>query len=380
MAYLEDRYNNAGETRAKNYDRFDPLLVGLHDSLREYQTGVDKNYSGLLESVASILDANLNHTEHSLAADVLIGLIKQVEADVRRNLADRLSVRENLHPSLLHYLAYDDIDVAESVLLRSPLLKETDLIYIIQAKTPDHWRAIAKRPNIGERVVHTLASKKDEQTSIGLLQNDTIELAEPILQIIATHSKSEENLAKELLNYNNLPREMAVDLYWHVSCALRQNISKKFDVDYTEMDQALQDCVQDFNDTILCADTMKPSTLMREVADLYFSQDKVNDSLLVSVLRRRQGRFFIALFAKQTNLTYDIVWNMMRQIGGQGLAVACKAMNFKKENFVSVFLLCRTITRTSQAVTAQELKMAMRYYDGLTYKMANEILRDSIAK
>jgi hypothetical protein len=62
------------------------------------------------------------------------------------------------------------------------------------------------------------------------------------------------------------------------------------------------------------------------------------------------------------------------------LAVACRAKNISKENFVSLFLLTRTIARSSQAVTAEELKMAMRYYDGLTFKAAQDILKDSIAQ
>ena len=69
----------------------------------------------------------------------------------------------------------------------------------------------------------------------------------------------------------------------------------------------------------------------------------------------------------------------MRQIGGQGMAVVSRATGISKENFVSIFLLGRTIVRSSQAVDADELRMAMRYYDGLTHKMAREILQDSIA-
>jgi hypothetical protein len=55
-------------------------------------------------------------------------------------------------------------------------------------------------------------------------------------------------------------------------------------------------------------------------------------------------------------------------------------MNISKENFVSMFLLGRTIARADEAVNAEELKMAMRYYDGLTFKMAKSILRESLTK
>lgn len=380
MAYISDRHVGTMMSARNEYARFDPLLVSLHESVTKFRNGEEKNSCHLIGAIAEILDAKLTETERTLAADVLIGLIKQAEDDVRRNLASRLAPRKDLHPSLLHYLAYDDITVAEPVLLHSPMLGEMDLLYIIESTAKDHWRAIARREKISDRVVTSLVSKQDDKTAINLLSNGSIEIATPVLKKMAIMASESNEVAYEFLNYKTLPRELAVNIYWHVTSEMRKEISKKFGANDTELDKALEDCVQDFSDTMLDYNNMRPSCLMHEVADMYASENKITDKLLVDSLRRRQGRFFISLFARKTNLSYDLIWNMMRQIGGQGLAVACRAMNISKENFVSIFLLSRTIARSTQAVNADELRMAMRYYDGLTLKMAKEILQDSIAK
>lgn len=367
---------------AQMYDSFDPLLVNLHDSVREHKINQHmglSDFSDITKAVADILDARLTQTEKVLAADVLVELIKQAETDIRRSLSEKLALRDDIHPTLLHYLAYDKIDVAEPVLQNSPLLSDMDLIYIIESTSSDHWKAIAERANISKNVTHSLVQKQDDKTVLALLDNETIALQDELLEKIQPMATVSSDIAEKFLGYKTLPRSMAVDVYWHVSVALRQSITSKFKIKTQEIDAALQDCVQDFCDTMLQPNEIRPSSLMKEVADLYHRENKINDSLLVGALRRRQGRFFIALFQKRTNLSTNVIWNMMRQVGGQGLAVACRAMKISKENFVSLFLLSRTIVRSNQAVDANELKMAMRYYDGLTYKMAQEILKDSIA-
>ncbi len=381
MAYRDNHYRPSSEGRETAFDRFDPLLVNLHDSVfayRQDRTNSDGSQN-LINNVAAILDANLSDSEENLAADVLVSLIKQAETDVRKNLADRLAPRDDLHATLLHYLAYDDIDVAGPVLKFSPLLKDMDLLLIIQSKGAGHWQAVAGRAEISDRVVDSLVAQKDVKTSVGLLRNDTIEMDNRHLQKVKEHAICDESLADELLNYKTLPRQLAVEIYWHISIALRNDIANRFDIVNEEVNRALEDCVQDFSDTILQDNTREPSTLMNEVAGLYFAQDKISEHMLVNTLRRRQGRFFIALFSMKSGLNNDIVWNMMRQVGGQGLAVACRAMAISKENFVSMFLLSRTVARSHQAVNADELRMAMRYYDGLTFKTAKDILKDSIS-
>lgn len=380
MAYINDRHIQVGKG-IETFDSFDPLLVNLHDSVREYKINLGKtnDYNGITQAVIDVLDAHLSQSEKTLATDILIELIKQAETDIRRNLSERLAPRDDLHPTLLHYLAYDKIDVAEPILLESPLLSDTDLLYIIQSTTADHWRAISMRPEIGGDVINSLIGKKDDGIALNLLSNETISLGDIHLRKIKPLASESADIAEIFLSYKTLPREMAVDIYWHVSTALRKKIANNYGVQGAEVNQALEDCIQDFSDTMLQPNAVRPSSLMKEVAEMYRDEDRITDQFLVGALRRRQGRFFLALFSKRTNLSIDIIWNMMRQIGGQGLAVACRAMNISKENFVSIFLLSRTIVKSNQPVDANELRMAMRYYDGLTYKMANEILKDSIA-
>ncbi len=381
MAYISDKHYRTTNA-VQGYDSFDPLLVQLHDSVIQYKSkNKDQDSSSeLINSVAAILDANLTDSEKALASDVLIGLIQQVERDIRINLSHKLAPRDDLHHSLLNYMAYGTIDIAGPVLEYSPLLTDTDILYIIEATSPNHWRAIANRDCLSERISESLINKGDAKAIHNLLLNESILLEDNLLKMIGVIAPQDEDLAKDYIGYKSLPKNLAVAVYWQVSVAIREKITQQFKVTGEEVDAALEDSVQDFTDTILSSDNMRPSNLMVEIASQYHASGRIKDRLFVDCLRRRQGRFFIALFAKHTDLSFDIIWSMMQQVGGQALAVACRATNISKEHFVSLFLLTRTIARSSQAVTAEELKMAMRYYDGLTYKTARDILKDSIAQ
>jgi uncharacterized protein (DUF2336 family) len=359
---------------------FDPMLVSLHDSAKEYSSSKDKAaFEHLVHSVTAILGADLSESEKILAADILITLIRQAEADLRISLSERLAPRDDLPDSLLHYLAYGEIDIAEAVLLYSPLLSDMDLLYIVQSKTEEYWRVIARRAEINDELCHLLSQKDDVETHLNLILNESIELNESALNNMLPSAKKDDDFAESLISYKGLPKDVAVSIYWHVSVALRHTIAERFPLKDADLNEAVEDCVQDFTDTIQLKDNMTPSSLMREVSALYNSQGKITEYFLVATLRRRQGRFFIALFEQYTGLSCDIIKDMMRQKQGQGLAVSCRAMNISKESFVSLFLLSRTIATPCDIVNAEEMKMAMRYYDSLTHKMAKEIMTQSLS-
>lgn len=381
MAYREDNYLSATSGTGTVMDRFDPLLVCLHDNISHYVSHKDdtKAFESLVNSVASLLNANLTNIEKILAADVLIALVKQAENDLRKSLSDRLAIRDDLPETLLHYLAYGDIDIAESVLKYSPLLNDSDLIYVAHSKGKDHWRAIATRDNISKKIISVLVDKQDVDTCFRLLTNETITIGQDNLKHMAPLMTDDENLTKAYLDYRSLPVELAVSIYWHVSVALRTSIAKKFKVKDDVLDKALEDCVQEFTDRNLDCDS-RPTPLMIEVAECYDAQNKISEKFMIDVLRRRQGRFFMALFSKVTGLSARTLVGMMRQKGGQGMAVACRAMGISKEGFISMFLLSRAVSSAVEPVVGPELTMAIRYYDGLTHKMAKDILNSSIVK
>jgi len=359
----------------------DEMLVDLHDAQRRYQND-DGNAllarARVVQVVTDIAGASLTDEEKQLAADVLLSLVRQAEIDLRESLSARLSVMDGVPEALIHFLAHDIIDVARPVLQYSKILTETDLLYIIQSKGREYWQTIAQRKLLDSSVVDALVDKKDETTALNLLLNESIELKVSALESFAELSRYSDRLAEPLLARPEVPKRVAMELFWNVSQDLRSHIIERFDVSRETLDGALQDALADFSDNVSGNHQPKPTALMADLARQYKRLNRITDAILIKTLRRGQTRFFIALFAERTGLNHDTIFEVMRQIGGQGMAVACRATGVSKENFVSLFLLSRSLVHADQAVDAVELRKAIRYFDALTDVMATRIITTTI--
>lgn len=363
---------------------FDEMLVELHDAQRNYAvSGHERNSVArqrVVHSVAEILKNDISDVERDQIADIILSLLRQAERDLRESLSERICVMDGVPEDVVLYLAHDIITVAKPVLKHSPILTQQDLLYIIQSKGREYWQAIAERKLLDSAVVDALVERGDETTALNLLLNERISLKVTAIEAFAELSKYSENIAEPLLRRPELPQRIAMDLYWHVSALLRARIVENYDIPKEKLDAALQDALEDFSETSVGVQDPKPSALMIELAAQYGRQDRINDQMLVKTLRRGQIRFFVALMAERSGLSPHTIHEIMRQIGGQGMAVACKAMGVVKENFISLFLLARSLTRGDQAVDALELRKAIKYFDALNQDLATTILADSIIK
>ncbi len=360
----------------------DEMLVNLHDAQRKYATshtaeaGVARQR--VVQTVGEILETDISDHDREMIADILLSMIRQAEIDLRESLSERLCAMEDVPEDLVLHLAHDAISVAQPILRYSPVLTEQDLLYIIQSKGREYWQAIAQRRLLDDCVIDALVDRNDESTALNLIMNDTIVLKTTALESFAELSKYSDRLAEPLLARREMPQKLAMDLFWHVSAQLRQHIARNFDIPKEKIDAALQDALEDFADTSVGVQNPRPSALMVDMAAQYGRTDRISDAMLVKILRRGQVRFFVALLAQRSGLTTETVHEIMRQVGGQGMAVACRAMGVVKESFVSIFLLSRSLTRGDVAVDALELRKAIKYYDAMTEDLAASILADSI--
>lgn len=83
-------------------------------------------------------------------------LLPRVSADTRAVVAERLAGRPDAPKSLIRMLAKDQILVARHVIGASPVLESLDLLTIIAATGPDHYKLIAGRPDLGLEVSQAL--------------------------------------------------------------------------------------------------------------------------------------------------------------------------------------------------------------------------------
>ncbi|ADZ69732.1 DUF2336 domain-containing protein [Polymorphum gilvum] len=92
---------------------------------------------------------------------VLLRLVDMVEVEVRRFVAERLSELRRGPERTIRQLAGDQIDVAESLLRKSTVLRDCDLVDIAGSNGNGHRLAIAEREVLSEEVTDVLVRRGD---------------------------------------------------------------------------------------------------------------------------------------------------------------------------------------------------------------------------
>lgn len=312
--------------------------------------------------------------ERSLIDDILRRLVNEVEATVRRALAERLAERDGAPRELVLMLANDEADVAYPLLARSGILQEEDLISIVRQRTIQHRSAIATRASLSESLSAALTEFGEEPVITALLDNKTARISPRTFESIADLSRTIEALQEPLLDRQDLPVALVRKMYWWVSAALRQHILDHFDIDPDSLDEAIEDSVGSLIPNS-SRDNPGPPLHLKHAAERLVRTKGVTPSLLVDLLRTKQMALFEMLLARQSGLRLTFLRRLLYQPGGQALAITLRAIGIEKPDFASIFLWSRQVRRGDKSVDPHELQRALTLFDRIQPKTANSILR-----
>lgn len=353
---------------------FDSSLVNLYDCQNLVTLARDKTPAAravLLDNMTGFFELQLKEQEKELASDVLLSLIRQAETDLRKALAERLAENENVPLRVVLTLANDDISVAESVLKHSPVLNEFDLMCIIMSHSADHWAAIAVRRDLTENMIASLAQKKDVKTAVSLLNNKHVTIQNSALEIFAEMSKTAYELNIPLIHRSELPAELAQSIYAEVGEEVRVLLTSRFpDADFTKAVKEALDDIQNVVTKATAKNTIMPAPVTGRV--------QVLPSKMVEALRLGQLTYFKAMFAEYTGLKVCMVDTLLKQKGGRGLAIACRAKKMERPDFMTLFMLKSAIASSSKIVDHGELAQALSSFDKLDTDYANKMLGKAV--
>lgn len=358
-----------------------PLLVRLYDSQKLSGMAKDEKplaRAELVSAVSELLEMELSPKESELIADVLIGLMRQAELDMREALAERLAVVENVPLRLILQLANDEIEVASPILSKSPVLGDLDLIYIIKSKGPEYWKAIAAREDMSNQVVNLLSDTHDLDTAIVLAENENITLTDHALGVLSHIAQKSDTLAQPLLRREEITPDIAKALFKYVGEELKSFITDEYGIEEGSIVDAVDEVILEMVDAAEAVSEFAPTVSQIKAAERYKEKGLLTLKLMLGTLRRGQTQAFVAQFAKYTGLCAKTTLEIMTQSSGQGLAVACKAYEISKEDFASIFLLTNRIRNHGRMVDLSDLTKAINYFNRIERDVARGIIDNSL--
>lgn len=372
----------SGEDVFEKSPQVTPLLVRLYDSHKLYgllKGGDAKARAELTGAVADLLEADLSAREQELLADVLLGLMRQAERDLRQALAERMAAMKSAPLRLVLFLANDEIEVAAPVLRQSSVLGDLDLVYIIKSQGADYWRAIAAREKLSPRVIDLLADTRDAGTALALTMNDRIVLTEHALAILAEQARSSDALARPLLLRPELPESMVRALYRHVGAELKAFIRSRFGIGDGETADAIEDIVLEFADIVKPPELeFMPTEDMLALADDYGRAGLLNSQIMMESLDRGHIAEFIAFFAKYAEVPARRIHDALKQRAPRGIAILCRALGVQKSDFSRIYLATYRMRSNERTVNHKDMLDILSYFDKIRPEAAQRIVRGAM--
>ncbi len=321
----------------------------------------DRSVQDRSELVAGICDIYFGEArvridyDREMMSDIMRQLVHDVESSVRRRLSECLAHRPDAPPDLVTTLATDDIEVAYPVLVNSEVLRDADLVEIIQYRTLEHQLAIAIRASLNEPVSDALVETDNVVVITTLLENRNARISDPTMGKLVEKSERDAGLRESIVRRHDLPPEVAKKLYWGVSAALRQYIVENFDIDPNDLDETIEATVGEVIEDEIGIARAKPAPPVEP-------EDASDRHRLVKLLEQGEIPGFLDLFSKLSRLRMTLVRRILFEPGGEALAVACRAIGLDKEAFISIYLRFRHGRFGSQQVMTQELSNALHFF------------------
>lgn len=354
------------------------LLVRLYDTQKVYDLARDSDplaRAELTSAVAGLLEAHvhLSNREQELLSDVLIGLMRQAESDLRAALAERLSVLDDAPLRLVLSLANDEIKVARPVLARSKVLSDLDLIYIVKARGAEHWQAIAAREGLSAQLVDILADKYDEGTAIVLSANERVQMTWHALDILTAMASQNENIAKPLLMRPELPDNIVRRLYDHVGQELRHYIRDYYGIFSGEVTTAIDEIMLEFTSAGQ-PELFMPNPRVIQAARQYSEKGKLTLHAMMQSLKRGQIASFIAMFSVYTGMPVEEMHDYMKQPSGKALAIICRAHGVQKSDFATIYLLTNRMRTDHRIINQTDMLAVIAHFDSMRPEAAQALL------
>jgi uncharacterized protein (DUF2336 family) len=320
-------------------------------------------------SLYRIQGTGLTPRERALMHEILRRLTRDVEMAIRIALAERLADDTTAPHELILLLADDRIEVARPLLLRSPLLTDTDFLKLIAESSEAHHEAVATRPHIGEPVTELLAGSEAESVLVALVRNATARISTVAYENLVEKSRRIASLQEPLTHRPDLPPVLATRMCEWVTDALKTYISKNYSIAPERLSTALTEA-----ETLVksepAAPRNPPAESAQKLIEKLAASGQLKAGFLLRVLHQGQLDLFDLALAKLVNLPLTELRLKFYDGGPRAVALACRAVSIDRCVFNTVFNLSRQARAMRGALSHADLAEVDRVFSTVSKPQA----------
>ncbi len=332
----------------------------------------DEGRQQLLHEVTDLFmqaPESLNDREVAYFGDIMGRIVVEVETMVRQHLSETIAAVPNAPHDLICSLANDQIEVALPVLVSSEVLKDDDLITVVNGKSQEHMRAISMRASVSEKVTDVLVEKGNDTVLETLAGNNGAQFSRGGMETIVERAKGNEDLNKTLVSRQDVPDDLTQEMFWRVSWAMREQIlGDDANIDPAQVDALMKETEQWFA-------AQMESKKLDPAEKFIVRKEKMNqldNGLLIELMRQEKVPEFVAGLGRLAKVNPEIARQAVFDLTGEKLAILCKALEMDYDVFGEILYLANfegergpdetdALLGVYQRITPQVAQKALRF-------------------
>ncbi len=314
----------------------------------------------------------LSDWEREAMSAMLHAVVGDIEQALRRAFRERLKALPGCAPDLLARVADDRAEVAYPVLTQSPTLHAEELVEVVRHRALEQRLGLALRAAASRRAEEEAAATAEPGVAEALMRSAGERVAKAAATYVLDRSKEAESRKDPVVRRSELSPDLAKRMFLWVSAALRRHLIDHLGLDEDTVDEMMERVVAE---QIRGIGEAPPPTGAERLADVLAEEGLIDHDLLLRTVTEGEIGLFVALFARTTGLRARLVRRILFEPGGEGLAIACKAIGVGREIFARVFAASRSARLQRDAMTRIETTRAVAFYDLLGLESAQRVVR-----
>lgn len=325
-----------------------------------------------LMDVVALPSSRGNIQDRAIAGDLLMEILIESDVSARELCARRLQEMSQAPKRLLRFLALDAPHVAQVILAENRAFDDADLCQIVEKGGTPHRVAVAQRRDIGPAVASAIAETGDAVAIRALLDNPQSKLSDRSVELMVAASREAPALPPLLIQREEVRPAHALAMFWWAGAPERRQILLRFSAERTVL---IDMCGDIFKLALEDKDPVVRKALQiieRRQRDRGAIEGSDHDGLEAAITAAAEAGMSpdalldIAALSGVKGATAERIF---MDVGGEGIAVLCKATGLKRNFFR---LLWRALRRVEDDA---DFNRVSEVYETIAVAKAQTVLR-----
>jgi uncharacterized protein (DUF2336 family) len=160
--------------------------------------------------------------------DLLRRMMLEASPEARARLAARMAGSRWAPPELVRILAEDELPVAEALILRSPHLKDHDLLRLFAEGDLDRQLIVARRQGLSATLVEAVLQTGEPALLTALAGNDSAQISHDAMRRLVEASRQHGAMRTPLARHSRLTQDLAHQLQGWASAPQKALLDARF--------------------------------------------------------------------------------------------------------------------------------------------------------